>query len=146
MRTLQLFDLIQEVGKAQVLTWTLTHKKTTVCLWPGGGSWLFHQPAVSQQSAAEKRKHQTGSWALRGQVHFYPNGASGFDVMRTRNGLIQNCQLSLNFISPVSPLAASFLFSHSSSLVFFNFELGRIFRDLKCQILIREPHRDVPSE
>lgn len=90
-------------------------------------TWQIHQPAVRQRvggpSAAEKRTHQTGSWALRGQVHFYPNGASRFDVMRTRNDLIRNCQFSLNFISPVSPLTASFLFSHSGSLVFFNFEL-----------------------
>lgn len=107
-------------------------------------SFLTVPPTSSQsvggQSAAEKRKQRTGSWALRGQVHFYPNGASRFDVMRTRNDLIRNCQFSLNFISPVSPLTASFLF-FSLTLVLCCF-LILIFRDLKCHILIR----DAPSE
>lgn len=104
-----------------------------VCVW----MCLYPDSSTNQQSVSEGRalkKDQTGSWALRGQVHFYPNEARSFDVMRTWNDLIGKCQFSLNLTSPVSPLTR----------VLWRFLILN-FGDLKCQILNRALHWDVLS-
>lgn len=83
----------------------------------------FNQPAVSHSGWLRKwaglaweESRRTGSWALCGRICFCPNRASRFDVMRTREHLVRNCQLWLNLISS---LFLSLATSSSRSLCMF---------------------------